>query len=99
MYGAKAIGYSHNEVPSKVQAAMQFIHFCEEVRRGPCGPIMTAGDSPSGGGRELSKAEADVYDSALTTLLEFFNEPGFGGESAGPEPSGDDPKNPEPVNA
>lgn len=82
-------------VPPKIQAAMQFLHFAQ----GCTAPSQ----SPYGGeaqpGRELTKMEAEVYDSALVAMLEYFNV-GTVSEPR-PQPPGihppDDPREPSPV--
>jgi hypothetical protein len=53
-----------------VGVALQFLGFGEAVRNGM--PNRYNGELT--GGRDLTKAEADVYDSALTVLLEYFND-------------------------
>lgn len=69
--------------PAKIMAAMHFLQFAEGARSGrSCGVSSEFSTS-----RELSKSEAEVYDSALTTLLEYFNEPGVGQ----PAQQGDEP--------
>ena len=85
------------DVPPKIKAAMDFLRFADNKMAGNLGSY--PGDAPKDNGRELSKMEKEVYESALTVLLEYFNEPGFGGARSSPNPPPDDPKNRERVNA
>jgi hypothetical protein len=55
--------------PGQIEAALQFLRFAEEIRS----PKNYS--SPSVKGRKLSKTEFEVMDSALTLLLEYFNQP------------------------
>jgi hypothetical protein len=77
-------------IPPKIQAAFQFIEFAERIsgNRQIC-----EGDTPKEG-RSLSKDELAVYESALTVLLQYFNDsdPGFGVPQVVKPP--DDPENP-----
>ena len=54
-----------------INAAFQYLHFAQGIQN-----VVTMSGSTEG--RELTKAEAEVYDSALTVLLQYFNEPNFG---------------------
>lgn len=56
-------------LPGHVEAALQFLRFAEEIRQ-PHGF-----DATLRKGRELSPTEAEVHDSALTVLLDYFNQP------------------------
>jgi hypothetical protein len=88
---------SYETIPPQVQAAFQYLHFAEMIRNQQnCGSM--AGDSPREG-RDLTKTEAEVYDSALTTLLNYFNEPNFGKPQMGKPPTDEGPEQPEKVPA
>lgn len=56
-------------LPGHVEAALQFLRLAEEIRQ-PRGF-----DTTMRKGRELSQTEAEVHDSALTVLLDYFNQP------------------------
>ena len=60
--------------PPKVMAAMEFLRFGHQIQTGESYEM---GGSAVPGGRGLTKPEADVYDSALTVMLEYFNMEGF----------------------
>jgi hypothetical protein len=79
-------------LPGHVEAALQFLRFAEEIRQ-PLGY-----DANPRKGRELSKTEAEVHDSALTVLLDYFNQPitpptGPSGATVGPS----DPDDPDEI--
>ena len=48
---------------------MQFLRFSRTIEDPACY------DGQSHAGRSLTRQEAEVYDSALTILLEYFNRP------------------------
>lgn len=83
--------YHEGAIPAKINAAMDFIRHVETVRTGAMSMNPFGGPSQDSG-RELSKHEGEVYDSALTVLLEYFNEPGFGGAQIPPSVDGEDPE-------
>ena len=58
-----------SNLPGQIEAAMQFLRFAEEIQR----PISF--DSTPREGRNLTRTELEVKDSALTVLLEYFNQP------------------------
>lgn len=58
-----------SNLPGQIEAALQFLRFTEEIQR------PHSFDSTPGQGRDLSKTEFEVKDSALTVLLEYFNQP------------------------
>lgn len=58
-------------VPPKVEAAMRYLHFCQQIRTAESSAPF--GQSSTNVGRELSPQERLVYDAALSTLLEYFN--------------------------
>lgn len=85
------------QIPAKINAAMEFIRHIELVRSGAMAGNPFGGPSADAG-RELDKHEAEVYDSALTVMLEYFNEPGFGpGLPNAPEDPGEEPEARQPV--
>ncbi len=57
------------QVPAQVEAALQFLRFTEAI----VSPKNDSGIPTTG--RELSNTEFEVKDSALITLLEYFNQP------------------------
>jgi hypothetical protein len=57
-----------NNIPGQIEAALQYLRFAEEIRF----PI-NYGDLPKSG-RELSKTEFEVMDSAHIVLLQYFNQ-------------------------
>jgi hypothetical protein len=58
-----------SNLPGQIEAAMQFLRFAVEIQR----PISF--DSTPREGRNLTRTELEVKDSALTVLLEYFNQP------------------------
>ena len=56
-----------------MHAAMKFIRFATGITQARAD---FGGEKPNP--RDLSPLENVVYDSALTTLIEYFNAPGFG---------------------
>jgi len=58
-----------SHLPGQIQAALQFLQFSEDV----VSPKNYSG--PPVNGRNLSRTELEVKDSALTVLLEYFNQP------------------------
>jgi len=58
-----------SSLPGQIEAALQFLRFTEEIQH------PSSCDSKSGRGRDLSRTELEVKDSALTVLLEYFNQP------------------------
>ena len=58
-----------SQLPGQIEAALQFLRFAEEIQR----PQSFDGSSHTG--RDLTKTEFEVKDSALTMLLEYFNQP------------------------
>lgn len=79
--------------PPKIIAAMNFLSFCEGVKRPFSGPF-----GGSGEGRELSAYENEVYESALTVLLVYFENAEVSSDSSPhsrPDDPGQDPSKPE----
>lgn len=58
-----------SNLPGQIDAALQFLRFSEEIAT-----PTNYGGGPAAG-RNLSKTEFEVKDSALTVLLEYFNQP------------------------
>lgn len=58
-----------SNLPGQIEAALQFLRFAEEI----VAPKNYSG--PPVNGRNLSRSELEVKDSALTVLLEYFNHP------------------------
>ncbi len=58
-----------SNLPGQIEAALQFLRFSEEIAT-----PTNYGGGPAAG-RNLSKTEFEVKDSALTVLLEYFNQP------------------------
>lgn len=58
-----------SNLPGQIEAALQFLRFTEEI----AAPKNYGG--PPETGRDLSRTELEVKDSALTVLLEYFNHP------------------------
>jgi hypothetical protein len=58
-----------SNIPGQIEAALRFLHFTEEI----VAPKNYSG--PPVSGRDLTKTEFEVKDSALTVLLEYFNQP------------------------
>ena len=83
-------------IPGKIQAAMEFLRYCQGLETGPVG---YGGETwKDDAGRELTRKEQAVYDAALDALSDYFQDPadvddlssmGFSG--------GDDPQQPIPV--
>jgi hypothetical protein len=60
----------HNSnIPGQVEAALSYLRHAEEVSN----PSNFSGEAKSG--RNLSKTEYEVKDSALILLLQYFNQP------------------------
>ena len=59
-----------SNLPGQIEAALQFLRFTEEI----AAPKNYGGGTPETG-RDLSRTELEVKDSALTLLLEYFNHP------------------------
>lgn len=59
-----------SNLPGQIEAALQFLRFTEEI----VAPKNYGGGPPEEG-RTLTKTEFEVKDSALTVLLEYFNQP------------------------
>jgi hypothetical protein len=59
-----------SNLPGQIEAALQFLRFTEEI----VAPKNYGGGTPEAG-RDLSRTELEVKDSALTVLLEYFNHP------------------------
>ena len=57
-----------SQLPGQIEAALQYLRFAEEIQR----PQSFDGSSHTG--RDLTKTEFEVKDSALTMLLEYFNQ-------------------------
>lgn len=98
MYAVPPPAYPVQEsVPPKIQAAFQFLHFCEGARTAQGCGIM-GGDTPREGGRELSTQEKRAYDAALQTIIEYFNDPSpLTAGAPPPPPPPDDPEKRSPV--
>lgn len=77
--------------PPKIQAAMQYLSFCEMIRGGGSGGIGCEGWKRDS--RDLTSKEQRVYEAALDTILLYFKGEGFGEPKQHPE-SGDDPNSP-----
>ena len=58
-----------SNLPGQIEAALQFLRFTEEIAA-----PKNYGGSPEAG-RDLTRTELEVKDSALTVLLEYFNHP------------------------
>lgn len=58
-----------SNLPGQIEAALQFLRFAEELQH------PHSFDSTPAKGRDLTKTEFEVKDSALTVLLEYFNQP------------------------
>jgi hypothetical protein len=58
-----------SNLPGQIEAALQFLRFTEEIQH------PHSFDSTPGQGRDLTRTELEVKDSALTVLLEYFNHP------------------------
>lgn len=58
-----------SNLPGQIDAALQFLCFTEEIVT-----PTNYGGGPAAG-RNLTKTEFEVKDSALTVLLEYFNQP------------------------
>lgn len=85
-------GGGYQSPPPKIQAAMDYLRFVQSINQpNP----MFGGESWKESGRDVTNKEQQVYDEALKTLLAYFKEPGFGGESTGKGPDDDNPKEPE----
>ena len=58
-----------SNLPGQIEAALHYLRYTQEVvnPRELCGPPL--------GGRDLNRTELEVKDSALTVLLEYFNQP------------------------
>jgi hypothetical protein len=59
-----------SNLPGQIEAALQFLRFTEEI----AAPKNYGGGTPETG-RDLTRTELEVKDSALTVLLEYFNHP------------------------
>jgi hypothetical protein len=59
----------HSNIPGQVEAALSYLRHAEEVSN----PSNFSGEPKSG--RNLSKTEYEVKDSALILLLQYFNQP------------------------
>jgi hypothetical protein len=94
IYGVPSAGMGET-MPPKITAAFQFLDFAYRVTEGQQSPF--GGDVPKDTGRKLSNMEAAVYDSALSTILEYFNEPGFGNSPPKPMTGPDEPEDKKPV--
>ncbi len=57
-----------SHLPGQIEAALRFLSFTEEITA----PKNYGG--PPEEGRTLTKTEFEVKDSALTVLLEYFNQ-------------------------
>lgn len=77
---------------------MEYIRFAEGVRGGKTGGGMMGSEDWKSESRQLTRQEQAVYDAALKTLLDYFNEPGVEGAPGRKNPP-DDPKIPERQNA
>ena len=65
-------------IPSKIIAAMDFIRFCDSVQSGYSAPVSPFDPPGQGtGGRKLTKMENEVYESALTCVLAYFEDVDF----------------------
>jgi hypothetical protein len=58
-----------SNLPGQIEAALQFLRFTEEIQH------PHSFDSTPRQGRDLNRTELEVKDSALTVLLEYFNQP------------------------
>ena len=58
-----------SNLPGQIEAALQFLRFTEEIQH------PHSFDSMPRQGRDLTRTELEVKDSALTVLLEYFNHP------------------------
>jgi hypothetical protein len=56
-------------LPGQIEAALQFLRYTEEIKQPNSFGVA------SEAGRDLTKTEFEVKDSALTVLLEYFNQP------------------------
>lgn len=87
MIGPPSQGFGQT-MPSKIQAAMDYLRFAHAVKSGECG----LGSDWKKEGRDLTASEQKVYDAALATLLRYFNSGGFGAEFKRDDNPPDDPK-------
>lgn len=55
-------------IPGQIEAALQYLRFAEEIR------FPNTYGGPPKPGRELSKTEFEVKDSAHILLLQYFNQ-------------------------
>jgi hypothetical protein len=60
---------SNPHLPPQVEASLQFLRFARAIEQPD-----SFGDIPPAG-RPFSRIEAEVYDSSLTILLEYFTLP------------------------
>ncbi len=58
-----------SQLPGQIEAALQFLCLTEQIAA-----PKNFGGSPEAG-RDLTKTELEVKDSALIVLLEYFNHP------------------------
>jgi hypothetical protein len=58
-----------SNLPGQIEAALHYLRYTQEVvsPKDLCGPPLAA--------RALNRTELEVKDSALTVLLEYFNQP------------------------
>jgi hypothetical protein len=59
----------HSNIPGQIEAALSFLRHAEEISN----PTNFSGGPTSG--RNLSRTEYEVKDSALIVLLQYFNQP------------------------
>lgn len=78
-----------NTVPGRIEAALRYLYFANDIRTGPCREFAAQG-------RGLTALEKRTYDSALHLMNQFFQ--GEVDAGAAPlvhrEPEDDEPKNP-----
>jgi hypothetical protein len=73
MFPTAVAGVPNAIVPPKVEAAQRYLVFAEGIRTGPMGCGSLPGDAPKDFGRELTKSENCVYESALEVLRLYFS--------------------------
>ena len=60
-------------IPGKIQAAMEFLRYCQGLETGPVG---YSGETwKDDAGRQLTRKEQAVYNAALDALSDYFRDP------------------------
>lgn len=85
-----AIGPGGSNIPPKIQAAQQYLHFAVGIRFPGNNFMQTTGDTPQCGA-ELSPREQAAYDAATDVMISYFRgEMDFGDVNAGVPRGGED---------